>query len=221
MATIRSVLEKGVSNSLLLFFERRRRPNCRIDSIRIDRDATLQDHVKIAHDVEIRNNVTIGRWTYIEPFTFVNEASIGAFCAIGRNVAIGGFQHPYSYPGISAKMYRGLLGLDYDDSSHPVRVGNDVWIGEKAIVLRGTVGDGAVVGAGAVVTHDVPACAIVAGVPAKIIGWRFSDDDIDRYLRIRWWERTDAEIRENSDFFKAGDGWNRIEWVEGVDGCVI
>lgn len=214
MASIRSVLEKGISNSLLLFFERRRRPNCRIDSIRVDCAAKLQDHVKIAHDVEIRKNVTIGRWTYVEPFTFINGASIGAFCAIGRNVAIGGFQHPYSYPAISAKMYRGLLELDYDDSSHQIRIGNDVWIGEKAIVLRGVVEDGAVVGAGAVVTHDVPSCAIVAGVPAKIIGWRFSNDDIERYLRIRWWEHTDAEIRENRAFFEAGDAWNRAEWIE-------
>lgn len=221
MASVRSVLEKGISNSLLLYFERRRWPNCRIDSTRIDHAATLYDHVKIAHDVEIRNNVTIGRWTYIEPFTFINEASIGAFCAIGRNVAIGGFQHPYSYPAISAKMYRGLLELDYDDSSHQIRIGNDVWIGEKAIVLRGVVEDGAVVGAGAVVTHDVPACAIVAGVPAKIIGWRFPDDDIDRYLRIRWWEHTDAEIRENRAFFQAGETWNQIEWTEGVGNSVI
>ena len=122
VASVRSVLEKGISNSLLLYFERRRWPNCRIDSTRIDHAATLHDHVKIAHDVEIRNNVTIGRWTYIEPFTFINDASIGAFCAIGRKRSDRWISTSIFLSGNFGKMYRGLLELDYDDSSHQIRL---------------------------------------------------------------------------------------------------
>lgn len=87
--------------------------------------------MRIARDVEIRANVPIGRWAYIEPYTLVNGAEIGLFCAIGR------FEYPYAYPALSAKLYRDLLSLDYDDSAPPVRIGSDVWVGEKAIVLGG------------------------------------------------------------------------------------
>lgn len=174
--------------------------------------------MKAARDVEIRAGVSVGRWTYIEPYTFINGASIGRFCAIGRNVAIGGFQHPYSYPAVSAKMYRGLLDLDYDDSSYPIQIGNDVWIGEKAIVLRGKIGDGAVIGAGAVVTHDIPPCAIAAGVPAKVIGWRFSEEKTAQYLRVHWWEHSDEEILASRNFFEAGDEWDESEWGHATEG---
>lgn len=216
MLSIESVLRRGLSNTLLLCRVRRQHPGCLIDSVRVDPEARLAENVRIAHDVEIRANVSVGRRTYIEPYTFVNGAEIGSFCAIGRNAAIGCFEHPYTYPAISAKLYRDLLELDYNDSVPPISIGSDVWVGEKAIVLRGGVGHGSIIGAGAVVTKDVPPCAIVAGVPAKIIGWRFSDDDIDRYLRIRWWERTDEEIYENRVFFEAGDSWDQVGWKNGV-----
>lgn len=137
MASIESILRRGVSNTILLARARRRHPGCRVDSVLVDPGASLADHVRIAHDVEIRANVSVGRWTYIEPYTFVNGAEIGSFCAIGRNAAIGCFEHPYTYPAVSAKLYHDLLGLDYDDSAPPVRIGSDVWIGEKAVILRG------------------------------------------------------------------------------------
>lgn len=210
MPSIESILQRGISKTILLIRTRKLHPKCRIDSLHVAKEARLSENVRIAHDVEIRANVSVGRWTYIEPYTFVNGAEIGAFCAIGRNVAIGCFEHPYTYPAVSAKFYRDLLGLDYDDSARPVTIGNDVWIGEKAIVLRGAIGDGAVVGAGAVITKDVPPCAIVAGVPARIIGWRFRKDDIDAYLNMRWWDWDDDELLARRDFFARGSKWRQV-----------
>lgn len=207
MATVRSLLEKGLSKSILLFFERRQRPYCRIDSVYINPKAVLCEQVKIAHDVVIRENVLIGRWTYIEPFTFVNNASIGAFCAIGRNVAIGGFQHPYRYPTISPKIYRGILETSYEDPSHKVEIGNDVWIGEKAIILGGKIGDGAIIAAGAVVTKDVEPYAIVAGVPAKKIGDRFNEEQKSKLLNLKWWNWSDEEILAHRGFFESREKW--------------
>ena len=84
----------------------------------------------------------------------------------------------------------------------PIIIGNDVWIGQNAVVLPGvTVHDGAVCAAGAVVTHDVPPYTIVGGVPARIIKKRYPDQMIEKLLKIRWWNWTDAKIRENLEYF--------------------
>ena len=75
------------------------------------------------------------------------------------------------------------------DAAKPIHIGHDVWIGYGAIIMDGvTIGTGAVVAAAAVVTKDVPPYAIVAGVPARIIRYRFDDDTIRRLLESRWWD---------------------------------
>jgi acetyltransferase-like isoleucine patch superfamily enzyme len=85
----------------------------------------------------------------------------------------------------------------YDRFKEPVVIGNDVWIGTGAIILRGlSVGDGAVIGAGAVVTKDVPPYAIVAGNPARVIKYRFEEAVIKRIQASKWWEMSDGEIRD-------------------------
>jgi len=77
--------------------------------------------------------------------------------------------------------------------------GSDVWIGFRAIVLSGvTIGDGAVIGAGAVVTADVPSYSVVVGNPAKVIRYRFSSEEIRKLLTLRWWEWSIDKIKENT-----------------------
>ena len=81
-------------------------------------------------------------------------------------------------------------------------IGNDVWIGRNAIILPGnTIGDGAIIAAGAVVTHDVPPYTIVGGVPARPIRKRFSDDIIEKLLEIKWWDWPEEKIVENFEYF--------------------
>lgn len=82
------------------------------------------------------------------------------------------------------------------DHKGDIVIGNDVWIGYEAIIMAGvTIGDGAIIGTRAVVTKDVPPCAIVGGVPAKVIRKRFSDDKISKLLAMKWWDWPGADFR--------------------------
>ncbi len=92
------------------------------------------------------------------------------------------------------------------DNRGDIVLGNDVWIGYEAVILSGvTIGDGAVVGARAVVTKDVPPYTIVGGVPAKLIKKRFSDDIIAKLSEIRWWDRPEDWIKNNLGAIQTGE----------------
>ena len=88
------------------------------------------------------------------------------------------------------------------ESKSAVVIGNDVWIGESARIMAGVhIGDGAVIAAGAVVTKDVAPYAIVGGVPAKVIKYRFSPEQIEELLKIEWWNWDEEKIRKHADEF--------------------
>lgn len=162
-----------------------------------------------------RNNMVyharLGRYSYTGRNTTIWYADIGAFCSISWNVSIGGANHDYTRLTTHSFLYDGqdfdLLPsgeTGYDRFSQPCIIENDVWIGANACICRGvTVGTGAVIAAGAVVTHDVAPYTIVAGVPARPIKKRFSDATIQRLLVSRWWELPSDVIRENYALFNA------------------
>jgi acetyltransferase-like isoleucine patch superfamily enzyme len=129
------------------------------------------------------------------------HADIGRYVSIANEVVLGGGRHPMEWVGMSPVFYEGSDSVKMKFSTHSrapikrVTVGHDVWIGRSAIVLSGvSIGNGAVVGAGAVVTRPVPAYAVVGGSPARIIKYRFSDAVIARLIASDWWSMDDATL---------------------------
>lgn len=146
----------------------------------------------------------LGRHTYLGSTVYISNrnTSIGAFCSLAGNISIGPSQHPLKFLSTHPFQYtdrheiRPVRKAAFSPAA-PVIVGNDVWIGTNVVIMDGlTIGDGAVIGANAVVTKDVPPYAIVGGVPAKIIRYRFSLEIIDKLLRLKWWELPDDKIAE-------------------------
>jgi virginiamycin A acetyltransferase len=136
-------------------------------------------------------------------FCLKGKARFGHYCAIGENLRIITFDHHLTLPAVQMHFYHKFFGgYPVGGKAGEVVVGSDVWIGDNVIILRDVnIGDGACIGAAAVVTKDVPPYAIVAGVPAKIIGHRFTQPMIDALLEIRWWDWSDERIARNKRFF--------------------
>jgi len=121
----------------------------------------------------------------------------GKFCSIGFAVVGGQGRHPThllsTHPAFySSRQQAGLVLTDrhlYDEEPRPVAVGSDVWIGDGAVVMEGcSIGDGAIIAASAVVVDDVPPYAIVGGVPARLIRYRFNDEVIEALRQWKWWD---------------------------------
>ena len=128
--------------------------------------------------------------------------------SVAYGVRIGLPEHPVNMVSTSPKIYRNIKLKDIKDVYFPPIIGNDVWIGANAIILQGvTIGDGAIIAAGAVVTKDVPPYAIVGGVPAKVIKYRFSDDVILKLLEIKWWDKPEEWTTQNLDKFTDVSGF--------------
>lgn len=165
-----------------------------------------------------KGKVTIGKHTYgtpiIQSVWEQNKVIIGDYCSIGTDVIlIPAMGH------ILSKEYRNFRVSTFPLTSlkknswkseyeHPhkendgiINIGNDVWIGARSIINPGVnVGDGAIIGSGSVVTHNVDPYSIVAGSPARVINYRYNQEQIKKLLKIAWWNWAEKKIIENLDF---------------------
>ncbi len=136
-----------------------------------------------------------GAFSYLTGGASLPQTIIGRYCSIGNEVAILS-QHPANALTTSLAGYQVVFPPPFDIQpafKYPpiktTRIGNDVWIGARVMIKTGVrIGDGAIIGAGSVVTRDVPPFAIVGGTPAKLIRMRFSDELIERIQKVQWWK---------------------------------
>ncbi len=161
------------------------------------RNATLGRFTEIKERVQFLDS-SLGDYSYIERHAEAIYSEIGKFCAIASDVRINALNHPMERISQHKITYRpneyfphAKLDKAFREQriAAKVTIRHDVWIGHGAIILPGvTIGHGAVVAAGAVVTKDVAPYAIVAGVPARFLKWRFPPDISARIIRLAWWD---------------------------------
>jgi acetyltransferase-like isoleucine patch superfamily enzyme len=170
--------------------------------------STIHGPLFLDCNAQLGPDTSIGKYCSLGRDSYIARSTIGSFCPTGARVAINPFNHPvdwlstheFQYRGDSygwVEEYRDFARLQRTpDMFTTVSIGSDVWTGHNACIMGGVaVGHGAIIAAGSVVTKDVPPYAVVAGIPATVKRFRFSDKIIERLLHSSWW---DLELRQLS-----------------------
>ena len=192
------------------------------------RQSELGYHASVQRNCDIMRT-RIGDYSIIEKNAVIHDAVIGKFCEISWHCSIGGDNHNYKLPSIHHWYWNKSFGFEEDPNavggnnfknkivSEECVIGNDVWIGSGVTVNRKVkVGNGAILASGTVVTKDVPDYAIVGGVPARIIKYRFDQATIKRLLNIQWWDWPHEALKENRHLFEVELCEETLEKMETV-----
>ena len=179
----------------------------------------MPENIKRKFEVELGKNVVIpfksvlkspfikiGRGTRINGEINIRgegNCTIGRYCAIGYDTRIITSDHDYNYANVQVALQeKNFPSTEMMIKKNGVEIGSNVWVGDAAVILSNSnVGNGAIVGAGSVVTKNVPAFSIVVGNPAKLVKYRFTKEMIDCLENIAWWDWPEDRIIKNDDFF--------------------
>jgi virginiamycin A acetyltransferase len=183
----------------------------------LDKQSIIKRGTDIIGEVDIGQDVCIGPESILRggplkvgkgtnlvgQAEIAGEVKIGRYCAIARRAIIHAENHDMKRPSIQEGLLAEKIGAGTGIKQGKITIGDDVWFGKRTTVLPKTrVGDGAVVGAGSVVTRDVEPYEVVAGVPAERLGWRFREEVRSFLSDLRWWEWSAERMIANQDFFR-------------------
>ena len=169
------------------------------------RNCHIDKSSKVCSKSEL-TSVSMDRYSYIGNNCFLVNTTIGSFCSIADRVIIGGATHPMQYVSTSPVFHAGKNIMNKNFALNPsiktpvTTIKNDVWIGMGCFIKAGVhIGNGAVVGMGSVVTHDIPDYEIWAGNPARLIRKRFSSEISTQLINSKWWELDDSTLESIAD----------------------
>lgn len=153
------------------------------------------------------HGVEIGAYTHggcFVPHAFGRNTRIGRYTSIAKSAFAATLDHPTEFKGMHGFFFNSNLGYtDHMREYSQLVIGNDVWLGHNAVIGSNvtSIGDGAVIGAGAVVFKDVPPYALVVGNPGRVVRYRFSRDTINRLLQERWWDQDIEQLAPSISVF--------------------
>lgn len=173
---------------------------------------SLREYVKRNYNVEV------GLYSYgscfKKEFNTGGSVCIGRYCSFGDCTRYFGANHPIDQAVMSAWFYnREFSGFDVKDVPRKhINIGNDVWVGHGVLITNSceVIGNGAVLAAGSVVTHNVLPYSIVAGNPAKVLRYRFDEKTISLLERSKWWTKTPDELIQYYKYMNSPKDFARI-----------
>ena len=179
----------------------------------ISMDSAIGYGCEIEVDACLSSSV-LGRSVYLGNRSRLFKTEVGNYTSIGPNVTIGENEHHTSYISTSNFLLNAKMRqLYFNNNKATTSIGGDVWIGVGATIKKGVkIGSGAIVGANALVTKNVPPYCIVGGVPAKVLKYRFNQNNIDKLLQSKWWELEDHLLKKI---------FSEIEFLDEDDMCEV
>lgn len=183
------------------------------------RNCSFEGHNSVGNNTYL-SGTSFGYGSFVGFGCEFSNCKIGKFCSLGSNIRVVSATHPvkgfisthpaffsdsYWFHYVQASKFKEHLT---NEDGFECSIGNDVWIGDNVLILGGcTIGDGAVIGMGSVVLHDVPPYTIVAGIPAKEIRKRFPDEVVDSLNLLNWWNKPIEWIEKNAEDFSDVEGF--------------
>lgn len=201
------LLKAAFNKFFLILFSTDDFPKTKYGNLTMNKNVLFECHLsevaKLIPPYDLRQ-VRVEDYSYISRNSYVKNTDIGKFCSIGPNFCCGLGIHPTNGVSTSPMFYSTLKqnGFSLTEvnkvvESKRIIIENDVFIGANVTVLDGVkIGNGAIIGAGATVTKDIPPYAIAVGVPARVVKYRFEKDQIEQLQKVEWWNFEEAKLRE-------------------------